>query len=100
MNIGNAYRRARNALRFEKPHFAVTVQLDNVKAKNRQKNQSIRPKLYRLKFWYRILVPDFFQLIPANTNRSATLIENLANCKQSVYLERCGAMVKRRTRDR
>ena len=29
MNIGNAYRRARNALGFEKPHFAVTVHLDN-----------------------------------------------------------------------
>ena len=37
MNIGNAYRRARNALCFEKPHFAVTVQLDNIKAKNRPK---------------------------------------------------------------
>ena len=30
MNIGNAYRRARNVLCFEKPHFAVTVQLDNI----------------------------------------------------------------------
>ena len=48
MNIGNAYRRASNALCFEKKptHFAVTVQLDNIKAKSRQKNQSIRPKLY------------------------------------------------------
>ena len=33
MNIGNAYRRARNALCFKKRHFAVTVQLDNIKAK-------------------------------------------------------------------
>ena len=47
MNIGNAYRQARNALCFEKPHFAVTVQLVNIKAQNRPKNQSIRPKLYR-----------------------------------------------------
>ena len=38
-----------------------------------------------LKFWYRILVPDFFQLVPANTNRSTTLIENPTNCKQNVY---------------
>ena len=28
-------------------HFAVTVQLDNIKAKNLPKSQSIRPKLYR-----------------------------------------------------
>ena len=27
-----AYRRARNALCFERPHFAVTGQLDNTKA--------------------------------------------------------------------
>ena len=46
MNTGNAYMRAHNALCFEKPHFAVTVQLDNIKAKNHPKNQSIRPKLY------------------------------------------------------
>ena len=46
INIGNAYRRARNALCFEKPHCAVTVQLDKIKAKLVQKNQSIRPKLY------------------------------------------------------
>ena len=25
------------------------------------------------------------QLVPANTNRSATLIENPTNCKQNVY---------------
>ena len=40
MNIGNAYRRARNALCFEKPNFASTVQLDNIKAKHRPKNQT------------------------------------------------------------
>ena len=45
MNIGN--RRARNALCFEKPNFAVTVQMDNIKAKTRPKIQMIRPKLYR-----------------------------------------------------
>ena len=40
MNIGNAYRRARNALCFEKADFAVTVQLGNIKAKkNRQKKK-------------------------------------------------------------
>ena len=37
MNIGNPYRRVRNALCFEKPHFAVTVQLDNIKTKNHPK---------------------------------------------------------------
>ena len=66
-----------------------------VKKKSKYKTQAIP---------FIILVPDsgtgFFQLIPANTKRSATLIENLTNCKQSVYLERCGAVVKRRTRDR
>ena len=63
MNIGNAYRQARNALCFEKPHFAVTVQLDSIKAvacillpkivqnsKYMYKTQAIP-----LKFWYRIL---------------------------------------------
>ena len=48
MNIGNAYKRARNAPCFEKPHFAVTVQLDNIKAKNRPKNQSIKDPNKRL----------------------------------------------------
>ena len=45
MNIGNGYRQARSALYFEKPHFAVTAQLDNIKAKNCPKK--IRPKLCR-----------------------------------------------------
>ena len=31
MNIGNAYRRARNALCYAEQHFAVTVQLDDIK---------------------------------------------------------------------
>ena len=39
----------------------------------------------------KILVPDsgtgFSQMVPANTNRSATLIENPANCKQNVYFQ-------------
>ena len=38
-----------------------------------------------LKVWYRILVPDFPQLIPANTNRSAALLENPTDCKRNVY---------------
>ena len=33
MNIGSAYRWARNALFLEKTYFAGTVQLDNIKAK-------------------------------------------------------------------
>ena len=32
MNIGNAYRRARNALCSEEPYFTVTVQVDNIEA--------------------------------------------------------------------
>ena len=83
MDIGNAYRRSRNALYLEKKKlFAVTVQLDNSKAKNCPKYQSIS---YTLK----ILVPDygtgFSKLVPANTNSSATLIENPTNCRQNVY---------------
>ena len=35
MNIGKAYRQARNALCFEKPPITVTAQLDNIKDKNR-----------------------------------------------------------------
>ena len=50
MNIGNAYRRARNALCFEKSHFAVTVQFDNIEAKKHPKNQSIST--------VKILVPE------------------------------------------
>ena len=62
MNIGNAYRRALNALCFENLHFAVPVQLDNIKAKYCSKIQSVRPKLYRWNFgngfWYRIFPVD------------------------------------------
>ena len=32
VNIGNAYRQARNLLSSEEPHFAVTVQQDNIEA--------------------------------------------------------------------
>ena len=59
MNIGNAYRRGRNALCFEKTHFAVTVHLDNIKAKHRPKNSNYKTQAIPLKYWYRILVPDF-----------------------------------------
>ena len=47
MIICNAYRRARNELCFEKPAIPVKIQMDNIKAKNRPKNQNIRLKLYR-----------------------------------------------------
>ena len=47
MNTGNADRRARNALCFEKPHFAVTVQLDNIKAKKSKYDTQAIP----FKFW-------------------------------------------------
>ena len=48
MNIGNAYRRARNVLCFEKKtYFAVTVQMNDSKTKNSPKRQSIKPKLCR-----------------------------------------------------
>ena len=53
-----------------------------MRAKNHPKIQSIRPR-------FKILLPDsgarFSKLVPANTNRSATLIENPTNCKQNVY---------------
>ena len=45
-------------LAMQKTPVAITVQMDNIKAKNRPENQSIRPKLYRWNFgtgfWYRI----------------------------------------------
>ena len=63
--------------------FAVTVQLDNIKAKNRPKKSKYETQAIPLKFWYRILVPDFPK-VPANSNRSATLIENPTNCKQII----------------
>ena len=67
MNIGNIYRRARNALCFEKKkkkkkkkkHFTVTVQLDNIKAKKSSKKSKYKSQPIPLKFWHRILVPDF-----------------------------------------
>ena len=59
MNTGNAYRRARNALCFENPHFAVQYNWIILKPKIVKKNP-----------------PDsgtgFSQLVPANANRSAT----------------------------
>ena len=74
MNMGNAYRRARYALCFEEPLFAVGVQLVFLESLKSSKNQNIRPKLYNVK----ILVVDsgtgFSQLVPEN--RSAPI-----NCK-------------------
>ena len=57
MNVCNAYRRARNALCFEKSHFSVTVQLDNIEAKNCRKIKVLDPR-YTL-ITIKILVPDF-----------------------------------------
>ena len=59
MIIGSAYRQALNALCFEKPHFAVTVQLDNIKAKKSFKKSKYKTQTIPLKFWYQNLVPDF-----------------------------------------
>ena len=68
----------------KKTTFAVTVQLDNIKAKNRPKIKVQDPS-----YTVKILVLDsgtgFSQLVPANTNRSPTLNKNPTNCKQNVY---------------
>ena len=83
MNTGNAYRRACNVLCFKEPHLNFSTG-----------------------FWYpifavyyasknhitvKVLVPDsgirFLQLVPANTNRSITLIEISTNCKGNVYFQ-------------
>ena len=62
--------------------------------KNTTIGDSIRAKLYR-----KILLPDsgirFFQLVPANTNRSAALIENPEKCFQNVY-SRFGLIARKR----
>ena len=59
MNIGNAYRRARNALRFEKTHFAATVQFDNIKTRHRPIKSKYKTQAFRKKKWHRILILDF-----------------------------------------
>ena len=50
MNIGNAYRRARKALYFEKQQFVVTVQLKNIKAKQSSKKSKKKIQAIPLKF--------------------------------------------------
>ena len=83
MNIGNAYRQACNALC---SYNCIILKLKKLSKKTKYKTQAIPLKFC---FTVKILVLDsgtrFSQLVPANTNRSATLIENLTNCKQNVY---------------
>ena len=86
MNIRIAYRRARNALCFEKLPFAVTVKLDNMKAKISSTKSKYKTQAIPLKFWYRILVPDFpswYRQIQLDLPH--LLIENPTNCKKNVY---------------
>ena len=83
MNIGNAYRRARNALCFMRNMLNESQEELPLETKNTQNHESRR--LGTIK----ILVPDsctgFSHSVPANINRSVTLIENPSNCKQNVY---------------
>ena len=67
MNIGNAYRRARNALCFEK-NLILQLQYKWIILKQLQvyyycqkwsKKSKNKTQAIPLKFWYRILVPDF-----------------------------------------
>ena len=66
---------------------SYTVQLKEPMEYAGQKSSKKSDPSYTVK----ILVPDsgtgFSQLVPANTNRSATLIENPTNCKQNVYFQ-------------
>ena len=83
MNIGTAYRWARNKLCFEKPHFAVIVRLDNSKAKKSSKKSKYKVQAITLK----TLVPDLSSWSrQIQIDLPHYIIENPTNCKQNVYL--------------
>ena len=59
MNIGNAYRQARNALCFEKHILQLQYNWVILKPKKSSKKSKYKTQAMQLKFWYWILVPDF-----------------------------------------
>ena len=59
-----------------------------LKAKIIQKIKVLDPS-YTVKILERDSGTGFSHLVPANTNRSVTLIENRTNCKQNVFFRFC-----------
>ena len=72
MNIGNAY---------------VLCKMCKIKVETKNKKKSRKLETGKTQAIPLNFGTGFSQLVPANTNRSTTFIENLTNCKQTVYFQ-------------